>query len=157
MLSSFQFEGLVSSLGGLLGLWIGLSMLSICELFDVFLDLYSLWLLREKREKYKHLENVVIPGSQPVTQPDLNSGQQTRPTTVASNIIRAPPRGRGRRGRRRRGGRAAIAMMKARMARNSVSDASLLYPPVVAAGQIASRPATSGNKDERDLALLLAA
>ena len=51
----FQFEGLVSGIGGLLGLWIGLSMLSICELFDVALDLWGLFLLRGKREKYKKM------------------------------------------------------------------------------------------------------
>ena len=39
MTSSFQFEGLVSALGGALGLYLGCTLLMVFELLELLIDL----------------------------------------------------------------------------------------------------------------------
>ncbi len=141
-------------------------MLSIMELFDVGLDLYGLWLLREKRDKYKHLEGQSSQGSpqeQPKNQHPGDLSDISREVSTAresSNVVRAPPKG-GRRGRKRKGGRAKMMMMSARgNNKNAISDANLLYPPIVTASDMnlgANESNRKGSTSDRDLALLLAA
>ena len=125
----FQFEALVGGIGGLLGLWIGLSMLSICELFDVALDLWGLFLLRGKREKYKKLvnEEILVPAKpQPVSPETMSAREKTM-----EDLKSATSRGRGGRRGKKKGtsflARASLLMGKGNNSKVQQNWSSMIF------------------------------